>query len=127
LVMFTLMVSPVFIATLPASTLLDPQPEHASTLFGYAIAVIGDVDGDGVPDLAVGAPFQDGDFTGVPGFGRPQNVGKVFLVSGRTLAVIRQLNDPEFEMVQSQKFGGQLGTSVAAAGDVIGDGVPDIP
>src|SRR5439155_1543608 len=105
------MLTPLLVATLQASTLLDPQPEHSSTLFGYSIAVVGDVDGDGVPDLAVGAPFQDGDFAGAPGFGPPQNVGKVFLISGRTLAVIRQLKDPEFEMVQSQKFGGQLGAS----------------
>ena len=126
LVMPALMVLPFFITTLRASTLLDPQPEDSSTLFGYSIAVVGDIDGDQVPDLAVGVPFQDGDFVGAPGFGPPQNVGKVFLVSGRTLRVIRELNDPEFQMVQSQKFGGQLGASVAAAGDINGDGVPDI-
>jgi hypothetical protein len=125
-VMPIVMISPVFIATLKASTLLDPQPENSSTLFGYSVAVVGDIDGDGVLDIAVGAPFQDGDFVGIPGFGPPQNVGKVFLVSGRTLTVIRQLVDPEFEMRQPQKFGGQLGTSVAAAGDVNDDGVPDI-
>ena len=126
LVMLTLMLSPFLVATLRASTLLDPQPEHSSTLFGYSVAVVGDIDGDGVADLAVGAPFQDGDFPGAPGFGPPQNVGKVFLISSRTLAVIGKLKDPEFEMVQPQKFGGQLGFSVAAAGDVNGDGVPDI-
>ena len=126
LVMLTLMLSPFLVATLQASTLLDPQPEHSSTLFGYSVAVVGDIDGDGVADLAVGAPFQDGDFPGAPGFGPPQNVGKVFLISSRTLAVIGKLKDPEFEMVQPQKFGGQLGFSVAAAGDVNGDGVPDI-
>ena len=126
LVMLTLMLSPFLVATLRASTLLDPQPEHSSTLFGYSVAVVGDIDGDGVADLAVGAPFQDGDFPGAPGFGPPQNVGKIFLISGRTLAVIGKLKDPEFEMVQPQKFGGQLGFSVAAAGDVNGDGVPDI-
>src|SRR5947208_3810240 len=126
LVMLTLMLSPFLVATLRASTLLDPQPEHSSTLFGYSVAVVGDIDGDGVADLAVGAPFQDGDFPGAPGFGPPQNVGKVFLVSGRTLAVIRQLKDPEFEMIQSQKFGGQFGASVAAVVDIYGVGVPDI-
>ena len=71
--MLTLMLSPLLVATLRASTLLDPQPEHSSTLFGYSIAVVGDVDCDDVPDLAVEAPFQDGDFAGVPGFGPPQN------------------------------------------------------
>ena len=99
LVMPALMASLFFIATLRASTLLDPQPENSSTLFGRSIADVGDVDCDDVPDLAVGAPFQDGDFPGAPGFGPPQNVGKVFLISGRTLAVIGKLKDPEFEMV----------------------------
>ena len=73
LVMPALMASLFFIATLRASTLLDAQPENSSTLFGRSIADVGDVDCDDVPDLAVGAPFQDGDFAGVPGFGPPQN------------------------------------------------------
>src|SRR5256886_12702788 len=73
LVMPALMASLFFIATLRASTLLDPQPENSSTLFCRSIADVGDVDCDDVPDLAVGAPFQDGDFAGVPGFGPPQN------------------------------------------------------
>ncbi len=88
--------------------------------------MVGDLDNDGVPDLAVGAPFQDGDFLGAPGFGPPQNVGKVFLISGKTLGVIGQLNDPEFQIDQDQKFGGQFGSSVAAVEDINGDGVSDI-
>src|SRR5438067_1339273 len=109
-----------------AAALLDPDPENSTTLFGASVAVIGDVTGDGTADLAVGAPFQDGDFTGAPGFGEPQNVGKVWVVNGRTLAVIRQLNDPEFQMIQPQKFGGQFGTSVAKVADIDNDGVADV-
>lgn len=109
-----------------ARTMIDPDPEASSTLFGAAIAVVGDIDHDGVPDLAVGAPFQDGDFRGPPGFSRPQNVGRVYVVSGRTLRVITQLNDPEFQMQQRAKFGGQTGSSIANVGDVNGDGVTDI-
>src|SRR5438128_3447819 len=126
LVIPALMFSALFVTTVHAGTLLDPLPENSSTLFGYSVAVVGDLDNDGVPDLAVGVPFQDGDFDGAPGFGPPQNVGKVFLVSGKTLGVIRQLNDPEFQMVQDQKFGGQFGFSVAAVEDINGDGVSDI-
>jgi hypothetical protein len=109
------------------TTLLDPKPEDSTTHFGYCIAVVGDIDGDGVSDLAVGTPFQDGDFrSSSHGFGAPQNVGKVFIISGATLGVISQLNDPQFQKVQDLKFGGELGSSVAAVGDVNGDGVPDI-
>lgn len=110
-----------------ATTLLDPDVENSTTHFGYSIAVIDDIDADGVPDLAVGAPFQDGDFGNIdPGFGVPQNVGKVFLLSGANLAVIRPLNDPQFQVVQNLKFGGQFGSSVAAVADVNGDGVIDL-
>ena len=110
-----------------ASTLLDPDPENSTTRFGYCIAVTGDLDADGIADLAVGAPFQDGDFVNIdPTYGKPQNVGKVFLISGSTLSVIRQLNDPQFQMIQKLKFGGQFGSSIAAVADVNGDGVTDI-
>ena len=110
-----------------ATTLLDPEPLPSTTLFGCAVAAIGDVNGDGVTDLAVGAAYQDGEFDNSDaGFGPPQNVGKVWILSGANLSVITVLNDPQFQQVQEQKFGGQFGTSLAAAGDVNGDGIPDV-
>jgi hypothetical protein len=127
LLISTLICPSLLVTAARATTVLDPDPEDSTTQFGRAITEIGDVNADGVPDLAVGAPFQDGDFNNTDtGFGKPQNVGKVFVLSGATLGVITQLNDPEFQEIQDQKFGGQHGWSVAAAGDVNGDGIPDV-
>jgi hypothetical protein len=88
---------------------------------------MGDLNGDGVPDLAVAAPFQDGDFDSFQrGFGKPQNVGKVFLIDGANLSIVNKLNDPEFQQVQQLHFGGQLGASMAAVADLNGDGITDL-
>jgi hypothetical protein len=127
LVIPTLMASALLVTAAQATTVLDPDPEDSTTQFARAIADIGDVNGDGVSDLAVGAPFQDGDFDSTTqGFGPPQNVGKVWVLNGATRAIITQLNDPQFQLVQDEKFGGQEGWSVAPAGDINGDGIPDV-
>ena len=115
------------VTTARATTLLEPSPEPSTTLFGYAVASLGDINGDSAPDYAVGAPYQDGDFVStMMGFGLPQNVGKVFVIDGATLAVLSEMNDPEFQLIQDQHFGGQLGWSVSASADINGDGVADV-
>ena len=110
-----------------ATTVLDPLPEPSTTLFGYAVASLGDVNGDSVPDYAVGAPYQDGDFVSIAtGFGLPQNVGKVLVIDGATSATLSVMNDPEFEVIQDQHFGGQLGWSLSVSADINSDGVADL-
>jgi hypothetical protein len=107
--------------------LLNPEHEAGTTHFGRAITVLSDIDGDGHPDLAVGTPYQDGDFANsTGGFGPPQNVGKVFLLNGVNLKVIRTLDDPEFQMDQPLKFGGQFGSSIASVGDLNHDGSTEV-
>jgi FG-GAP repeat len=127
LVIVALMVSGLLATAVRASTLQDPQLESSTTRFGQAIAVVGDVTGDGVPDLVVGGPFHDSEFSGTNGFGPPQDVGRAFLINGATLAEITELNDPFFQQpLDFPKFGGFYGFSVAGIGDVNHDGVPDI-
>jgi len=110
-----------------ASSLLDPLPEPSTTRFGQTIVTMGDLNGDGVPDLAVAAPFQDGDFDSTEtSYGKPQNVGKIFLLDGVNLSILNELTDPEFEQIQPKHFGGQMGASMASVADLNGDGVAEL-
>lgn len=59
LVSFLLSTGLIFAQTL-LLTLDDPNPQPRAS-FGARLALLGDVDGDGVPDLAVGAPRQNVD------------------------------------------------------------------
>lgn len=78
--------------------------------FGTAIAIAGDVDGDGVDDLLVGEPFyfQSASLT---------YQGRVSLISGATHAVLRT-----HEGAAAQEM---LGTAMSGAGDMDGDGRAD--
>jgi hypothetical protein len=73
---------------------------------------VGDVDGDGVPDLAVGAPWQE--VEGLSG------QGQAFVFSGGTGALLRTLNDPR------PQENAQFGSTLVGVGDVDGDGVSDV-
>ncbi|MGH8094397.1 MAG: FG-GAP-like repeat-containing protein [Chthoniobacterales bacterium] len=127
LLSLTMICAVSFVTTARATTLLDPLPEPSTTLFGYTVTSIGDLNGDGVPDYVVGAPFQDGDFVStITSFGVPQNVGKIFVIDGASLAVLVEMNDPEFEQIQARHFGGQLGASLAVSADINGDGIADV-
>ena len=122
-----LAILPCLFTAANATTLLDPSPEPSTTHFGLTIVTMGDLNGDGAPDLAVAAPFQDGDFDSFQeGFGKPQNVGKIFLIDGANLSILNELNDPEFQQVQQGHFGGQIGASMATVADLNGDGITDL-
>lgn len=74
--------------------------------FGYAVANLGDVNEDGIPDLAVGAPFEDS---------LGNDAGRVFVVSGADGSTV-------LHSFLGERASDNFGTSVAALGDVTGDG-----
>lgn len=77
--------------------------------FGAALAGLGDVDGDGVPDFAVGAPLDDA---------AGQDAGAVFVYSGADLSLIRTH--------LAEAANDHFGASLAAVDDTDGDGRNDL-
>ncbi len=94
-------------------TLDDPTPLE-SGFFGGAVASPGDLDGDGIADIAVGAPAPVSDSQGTI------HPGEVILFSGASGEHLLTLDDP------SPGTGASFGFSLSAAGDVDGDGIPDL-
>jgi len=84
--------------------------EFGSREYGASIAVLGEVDGDNIPDFAIGAPRTDrlGNL----------NVGEVRVYSGATLL--------ELKYFGGQADGNHFGELVAAGGDYNQDGVADL-
>jgi hypothetical protein len=77
---------------------------HDLDHFGQAVVGTGDLDGDGTPDFAVGAPAK-------------ASAGYVQVISGKTFAVLCEL--------RGDRERDEFGTSLAA-GDLDGDGVAEL-
>jgi len=82
---------------------------------GNAVARVGDVNGDGFPDLAVGAYLEDSG--GI-------NAGAVYLMMGPVAGTILVTNSDGGFIGQAESD--LAGWSVAGPGDVNGDGIDDV-
>ncbi|HIG11751.1 MAG: integrin alpha [bacterium] len=83
---------------------IDGPDDH----FGYALSALGDLDGDAVPEIIIGA-FKDDNVA--------HNVGMLRIFSGASGALLHQ-DDGETN-------GDRMGVSVAKIADLNGDGVDD--
>ena len=99
--------------------------QSASDLSGWSVAGAGDVNGDGLADLIVGA--LDGDLAA----GTITNSGRSYVVFGKTDMVAVELSAIADGIaggfvINGQSGYDQSGFSVASAGDINGDGLADL-
>ncbi|MCA9028281.1 MAG: FG-GAP repeat protein, partial [Planctomycetaceae bacterium] len=94
-----------------------------SDLFGRSLTNLGDVDGDGIAELAVGADFDDDGGL---------NHGAVYILSleGVTppgvVTATRKISDTAGNFTAILDNSNQFGSSVARLGDLDGDGIADL-
>ncbi len=82
--------------------------------FGVAVSIAGDLDGDGLSDLAVGAPFDDYD----------DELGSVYVFRGMPERHVRAL-DADARLTGEDEAD-LAGVTVAGPGDLDGDGYDDL-
>jgi hypothetical protein len=81
---------------------------------GRSTVALGDVDGDGINDFAVGAPLAEG--VGA-------SSGRVFIVSGADALIGGDVF--YLAVIEADNAGDQVGTDIAPLGDLDGDGLAD--
>ncbi len=103
----------------------------AQDLFGTAIASAGDVNGDGINDLAISAAGAGKLVTNGANFTASDRRGEVFVVFGKKGGLnssinLALLNGSNGFIIEGQDPNDSLGGALSNAGDINGDGIDDL-
>ncbi|MCX7045426.1 MAG: integrin alpha [Candidatus Sumerlaeota bacterium] len=102
--------SPTGLATSPAWTV---QGDQSNAHFGFSVSGAGDVNGDGYPDIIVGAPDYDNG---------QLDAGRAYVFYGSASGLPATAS----KIYNGDQASGYFGWSVACAGDVNKDGYSDV-
>ncbi|MCB9779907.1 MAG: FG-GAP repeat protein [Alphaproteobacteria bacterium] len=105
------------LASASLDTALEFAGEAAGDRAGYAVACVGDVDGDGLDDMVVGAIHRDAT-------DEDDKTGAAYLILGELSPASRALADAD-QVLLGESPGDNAGFGVSGAGDVDGDGYDD--
>jgi hypothetical protein len=100
--------APGGLTTSPAAMIA--APDGANSAFGESVSGLGDVNGDGLAEIMIGAG------------GVSSNTGRVYVFAGTATVTS---TTPLVTLVGPDGAGGHFGHSIAGAGDVNGDGRAD--
>ncbi|MEM1331340.1 MAG: integrin alpha [Planctomycetota bacterium] len=116
--------SPLPLASLSGSNGFVIDGASRSDRAGTSVASAGDVNGDGLQDILIGAYLADGSDAG--------NAGKTYVIFGRpSLGVTGRIdlaafNGPRVLTITGVDTSDRSGLSVSSAGDFNGDGIDDL-
>ncbi|MBI5218770.1 MAG: S8 family serine peptidase [Bacteroidia bacterium] len=97
-----------------------PTILHYEDFFGAAVTCLGDMDDDGVPELAVGS-YQDDD-----GGTNKGSVYILFMNADGTVKSYQKISNTQGNFTAPLYNAEYFGVSVKSLGDIDGDGMPDI-
>ena len=132
----TFTTSPFLVSTLSGGDGLRLDGVTAGDQSGEVVSSAGDIDGDGVDDFIIGAPFASPNLQTVAGstyvifgdeqLGQPGQTGQGGTFALSALTGVSNLPGVNGFRLDGVSAGDQSGSSVAAAGDFNGDGFGDL-